>query len=113
MSFDATWTQALGALTVLLGAGFMLLAAVGVARLPDVYCRSHALGKAGTMGFLCLTLGYGLIASEPSWLKLVVAIVFQLTSIPLASHLFCLIAYQRGAPRHEPKARSEQPPPPR
>lgn len=104
MSPSPMWVQGIGGGLVLLGAAFTLLAALGVTRLPDVYCRAHALGKASTMGFICLCVGYGVFTTEPSWLKLGAAIVFQLTSIPLAGHLFCLVAMRRGAPRHQPRA---------
>ena len=36
---------------------FTLLAAVGLIRLPDVYMRSHAAGKAATLGVCCVLLG--------------------------------------------------------
>ena len=38
------------ALLVVLGAGFSLIAAIGVLRLPDLYTRLHAASKAGAIG---------------------------------------------------------------
>ena len=37
-------------LLVIAGAIFALLAAVGIWRLPDIYSRTHAASKAGTLG---------------------------------------------------------------
>ena len=40
----------LGCVFLLVGAGFALLGAVGVLRLPDLYTRMHAASKAGAVG---------------------------------------------------------------
>jgi multicomponent Na+:H+ antiporter subunit G len=84
------------------GAFFVVVAAVGAVRLPDVYCRSHALGKAMTLGIVLVLVGYGLYVPEVSWLKLGLAVLFQFATIPVASHLFCLIAYRKGVQRFDP-----------
>jgi multicomponent Na+:H+ antiporter subunit G len=81
------------------GCFFIVVAAVGTVRLPDVYCRAHALGKAMTLGIMLLVIGYGLRVPEASWLKLCVVLVFQFFTIPVASHLFCLVAYRKGVRR--------------
>ncbi len=88
-----------GLLFVLGGLFFLFVAAVGVWRLPDVYCRAHALGKAMTLGIILLLVGYGLLVSEVPWWKVVLAILFQLVGIPVASHLLCLIGYRRRVRR--------------
>ncbi|MFB6249755.1 MAG: cation:proton antiporter, partial [Salinibacter sp.] len=43
-------TTALPGLLMLVGTGFMLIAAIGLLRLPDLYTRMHAVTKAGTLG---------------------------------------------------------------
>lgn len=90
------WWEVSGSLVMLLGCFFVVVAAVGAVRLPDVYCRAHALGKAMTLGILLLLLGYGLYVPESSWFKLALAAVFQLVTLPVAGHLFCLVAYRKG-----------------
>lgn len=45
---------------VLAGAAFMLVAALGVARFPDVLSRMHAASKATTFGLSCLLLAMAL-----------------------------------------------------
>ena len=37
-----------------IGAAFLLLAGIGVVRLPDLYCRASATTKAATLGLGCL-----------------------------------------------------------
>lgn len=81
------------------GAFFLIVAAVGTARLPDVYCRAHAVGKAMSLGIILLLLGYGVMVETAAWWKIWVAIVFQLATIPVASHLFCLVAYRKNVRR--------------
>lgn len=91
--------EILGAAFVLGGLFFLFVAGVGVVRLPDVYCRSHALGKALTLGVILLLFGYGLLVDEVAWWKVILAIGFQFVGTPVASHLLCLIGYRRGVPR--------------
>jgi len=81
------------------GGFFIAVAAVGVLRLPDLYCRAHALGKAMTLGLILLLLAWGLLVPGVSWAKIGVAILFQLVTIPVASHLLCLAAYRKGVRR--------------
>lgn len=77
------------------GAFFLLVAGVGVMRMPDAFCRSHALGKAMTLGVILLLLAMGITVDGLAWWKVFAAIIAQLVTIPVASHLFCLIAYRR------------------
>ncbi len=92
------FSQLLALLFSLTGAFFLVVAGIGVLRLPDAYCRSHALGKAMTLGLSCLLLAMGCAIPDLAWWKVALAIAFQLVTIPVASHLFCLIAYRRKLP---------------
>lgn len=85
------------------GLFFMMVTAVGVLRLPDVYCRAHAVGKAMTLGIILLLIGFGLLVDGAAWWKVALAIGFQLATIPVASHLFCLVAYQKKVKRWSAK----------
>lgn len=89
----------LGLLLFAGGAFFMIVAALGVAKLPDVYCRAHAVGKAMTLGIILLLLSLGVIVESVAWWKVWLAIAFQLATIPVASHLFCLVAYRKRVKR--------------
>jgi multicomponent Na+:H+ antiporter subunit G len=89
----------LGMSFMLGGCFFIFVAALGTLRLPDVYCRSHAVGKAMTLGIMLVMIGYGLFVPGVPWLKIVVALLFQFVTIPVASHLLCLIAYRKGVRR--------------
>lgn len=91
--------QILGWLLLAGGAFFMVVAAVGTARLPDVYCRSHGVGKAMTLGIILMLLAFGFLVEAAAWWKIALAITFQLATIPVASHLFCLVAYKKKVKR--------------
>ena len=95
--------QIFGGLLLAGGAFFMVVAAVGAARLPDVYCRSHGVGKAMTLGIILMLLALGVLVDSVAWWKIGVAIGFQLATIPVASHLFCLVAYKKKVRRWSAK----------
>jgi len=85
--------------TVLLAAGtaFILVASIGVARLPDVFQRMHAATKAGGIGTCLVVLGV-LVAGGVAPLTGVLTIIFMLLSLSVASQLLARAAYLSGAP---------------
>ncbi len=96
-------TDLLAALLLLTGAGFVLLAAIGLVRLPDVLCRSHAVAKASTLGIFSMLLGLWVaLGVEAAGLKVPLAIAFQITTIPVASHLISLLAREKNLSRWRP-----------
>lgn len=98
-------TDLLTALLVLSGALLILASAIGVLRLPDVLCRSHAVAKALTLGIFLMLLGLWVHQGErQTALKILLAIFFQVVTIPVGSHLIGLLAFQKNLPRwqHRP-----------
>jgi multicomponent Na+:H+ antiporter subunit G len=93
-------TTFLTASLLLTGALLILVAAIGVVRLPDVLCRSHAVAKAMTLGIALMLLGLWLhLGEQQSMLKILLAIFFQLVTIPVSSHLLGLLALRQDLPR--------------
>ena len=93
-------TDTLTALFVLAGALMIVIAALGVLRLPDVLCRSHAAAKALTLGIFLMLLGlWTHLGQTQNSFKIVLIIFFQLVTIPVASHLLGLLALERNLPR--------------
>lgn len=89
----------LAALLVLTGVALMVVAGIGLWRLPDVLCRGHAIAKAVSLGIALILLGTWVrLAGEGVGLKLALAIMFQLATIPVASHLISRAAYRAGTP---------------
>jgi multicomponent Na+:H+ antiporter subunit G len=79
------------------GALFSLVAAIGIVRLPDLYCRMHAASKAGTVGSGLLLLAAGIHAEEaPILARAIAGFIFFLLTAPIAAHLLARAAHQTG-----------------
>lgn len=82
------------------GAVVILIAMIGLLRFPDVFCRSHALGKGFTLGLTLLLLGFWMDPeTQVSGLKILAAILFQFITLPVASHLLARLSYEKNLPR--------------
>ena len=97
------------------GSIFCLIGAVGVIRLPDVYCRMHAAGIIDTVGIGLIFLGLALQAGWSLALaKLVMILIFVLYTSPTSCHALCrAAAYGEVHPLHgeeleEKEARLEE-----
>jgi multicomponent Na+:H+ antiporter subunit G len=65
----------------------ILIAAIGLVRLPDALSRQHAATKAGTVAIILFAAGVTMIAQDSVWSwRLLVIIVLLLLTLPLASH---------------------------
>ena len=101
----------IGALIVLVGAVFLVLAAVGVLRMPDPYNRIQAGTKASTLGVVLALVGLGIY--EPGWLpKLLVIALFVLITNPVSSHALARAAHSAGVPLAPETVRDEMVPEP-
>ena len=79
------------------GIGALLIGSFGLLRLPDVYCRIHAVGMIDTAGASFIILGT--IIHEGFTLvtaKLVLIGVFLFFTSPIATHAVAQVAYKSG-----------------
>ena len=84
-------------LFLLVGALFVLVAALGVLRLPDLLMRMHAATKAGTLGAGLLLVAVAVSAPETSVMARAIAtFIFLLLTAPIAAHLIARAAYHTG-----------------
>ena len=75
----------------------LLIGSLGLLRLPDVYCRIHAVGMIDTAGASFIILG--MIIHEGFTLvsvKLVLIGVFLFFTSPIATHAVAQVAYKSG-----------------
>lgn len=87
----------LTAALLLTGSAFMLLAAVGVARFPDVLMRLQATAKAGTLGIGLILSGVAVhFAEAPVALWALLILAFLFVTAPVAAHMIGRAAYVRG-----------------
>jgi len=78
----------------LLGALFVLLAAIGVVRFDDVLARMHALAKASTLGVLLMLAGAAVGLSTVNDVTSVgLAALAQLLTSPPASNMLSRATY--------------------
>lgn len=84
---------------LLAGAAFMLLAAVGIVRLPDLPTRMHASTKAGAMGAI-FTMGAVAFYFSDSvvFARALAIVVFILITSPIAAHVIGRAGYFTGTP---------------
>lgn len=83
--------------SLFVGSLFLLIAAIGVLRLPDLYGRMHAVTKGGTagIGFMMLAL----ILFEPTIsvaARSIGIMLFVALTAPVASHMIGRAAYFSG-----------------
>ena len=84
---------------IVLGSLFALVGAIGLVRLPDVYARSHAASKAGTIGSGLAMLAIAVSAPEAYVATRAIAgLLFFLLTAPVAAHLLMRAAYKAGYP---------------
>ncbi len=80
--------EIIAGLLILAGAGFTLVAAIGILRLPDLLTRMHASTKAGTLGSILVLAALAVfIAEGPVVAKVVATILFLLLTAPIAAHM--------------------------
>ncbi len=94
--------DAVAAVLLLGGALVAVIASIGLHRLPDVFARMHVATKPATLGIAMCLGGAALRAgSAATSTKLVLAIVFQLVTTPVAGHLLGRAAHAARAPFSE------------
>jgi multicomponent Na+:H+ antiporter subunit G len=87
-------------LLMVAGVAFIVIAALGVARMPDVFQRMHAATKAGGIGTSLVVLGVLVAGGVARPLTGVLTILFMLLTLSVASQLLARAAYMSGAPLH-------------
>jgi multicomponent Na+:H+ antiporter subunit G len=96
------WDEWIIVVLMIMGAFLMLVAAIGVLRLPDIYLRMAANSKAATLGAVCV-----LIALSIHFLDLGIAtraiagIIFLFMTAPIAAHMLGRAVYITGEPLWE------------
>ena len=78
---------------ILAGLIFFLSGSLGLVRLPDLFCRLHALAKADNVGLACIGLGVVMIDGSPMHaLQLLLVWLLVLAASAVSSHLIAVHA---------------------
>ena len=84
------------------GAAFLLLAAVGIIRMPDLYSRIQAATKAATLGVGCIILALAIhFVDLGITVRALLVIAFMFLTQPVAAHMIGRAAYFVGVPLWE------------
>ena len=80
------------------GVIFMLISAIGLLRLPDVFSRMHAAGKASTVGVSCLLLAAGVHFWDRNlFFRMVLLIALVFATAPISTSAMARAAYKTGS----------------
>jgi multicomponent Na+:H+ antiporter subunit G len=92
-------TFGLALFLAIVGSLFLLLAGLGIIRLPDLFCRASATTKAATLGVGCLLVAVALHFGDMQVTTRVLAtLAFLLLTAPVAAHMIARAAYSQGVP---------------
>lgn len=84
-----------GTILLLLGSALTLITALGMVNLPDLFSRMHAATKPQVFGLLLMTGGLALLLRRTDvTLTLVLVVVFQMITAPIAAHMLGRASYR-------------------
>jgi multicomponent Na+:H+ antiporter subunit G len=94
--------EIISVLLILIGTTFMLISALGVVRMPDLYLRMSAATKSATLGISAILLATAVYFNDLSVSSRAIAtIIFILITAPVAAHMIGRAAYFNGVPLWE------------
>ncbi len=92
-------TEIIIAVMATLGSVFILLAGIGIIRMPDLYLRISVTTKAATLGIGLLLACAAIYFKDPGVTSRVIAIIFfMLLTAPVGAHLIGRASYFVGTP---------------
>lgn len=98
------------ALLLLFGGFFVLVAGLGILRMPDVLIRMHASTKAGTLGAGLILSAVAVYYGDLTTVSIAaLTIVFLVVTAPVAAHMIGRAAYRTGVPLWERMVLDEGP----
>ncbi len=94
--------ETLSAVLILIGTTFMLLASIGITRMPDLFTRMQSTSKAATLGISCMMLAVAFHFGDLGITTRALAVVaFFFLTAPVAAHIIARAAYFVGVPLWE------------
>jgi multicomponent Na+:H+ antiporter subunit G len=93
-------TDVLAAVLLVAGSVLAFAAGLGLVRFPDLLARTHAATKPQVLGLVLVLLGLALrLRSGPILWMLVLVVLFQMLTAPVAAHLITRAGYRTGKVR--------------
>ena len=84
---------------ITVGVIFIVVTAIGLIRLPDMYTRSHAASKSATLGIMCVLLGvffYFWLLEDHFNARILLGILFIFITGPVGGHIMMRSSYIAG-----------------
>jgi multicomponent Na+:H+ antiporter subunit G len=104
---DLFW-EILTSVMLLVGGLLMVVAALGLVRMPDLLTRMHATTKAGALGGGLTVLAVAIHFGEPEIVARALAVViFIVLTAPVAAHAIGRASYFVGVPLWEGTVKDE------
>ena len=92
-------SEVLAILLLALGSALMLLAGVGIMRMPDLFTRMHVATKSATLGVGCIILAVAIHFGDLGvFTRALLVILFFLLTAPVGAHLLGRAGYIVGVP---------------
>ncbi len=94
-------TDVIIAILILTGSFLMLLAGIGINRMPDLLTRMHATTKAGALGVGLMVVAFAVV----NWgdmafvVRALAVVVFVILTAPIAAHVLARASYFVGVPQ--------------
>jgi multicomponent Na+:H+ antiporter subunit G len=90
-------TELLSSALVIIGSLMILISAIGLIRMPDIYMRMSATTKAATLGVGFILIGTAFHFWEVGIVsRLIIIIIFLLLTAPVAAHMIGRASYIDG-----------------
>jgi multicomponent Na+:H+ antiporter subunit G len=84
---------------LLFGCGLLLLAAVGIVRMPDLFTRMQTATKGATLGISCILIAVALAMNDFGVaIRASLTVAFFFLTAPVAAHMIARAAYFIGVP---------------
>ena len=99
------WVEWVVSISIIIGAAFVLVGSIGLARLPDFYMRLHGPTKATTLGVggtLLASLVYFSAQRGALSLQEVLITLFLFITAPVSAHLLAKAAMHLKLKQHHP-----------
>ncbi len=94
--------QIIGTILMVFGVFLILIAGIGLLRMPDLYLRMSAATKASTLGLGLILLGTAVYFGELGIASRAIAtIIFVFLTAPVSAHMIGRAAYSNGVPLWE------------
>ncbi len=84
---------------IAVGVLFILVTAIGLFRLPDLYTRAHAASKTATLGVMCVLIGVFLhfwLIEDHFNPRILLGIIFIFITSPVGGHILSRSSYIAG-----------------